>query len=225
MTVPRRLKKSFFCRHHVDVARDLLGCQLVWDGVSGIVVETEAYGAEDDPACHTWFRPSSREFFLRNQPGTTYVYMNYGIHWLLNVLTKDGIVLFRALEPSSGIELMQQRRGKESLSALCSGPGKLGQALALSGQDHGSSLLSSQRYVCRPSEQTPHTDIVTDYRVGLSQGLDQQWRFLIADHPHVSVPAGKAISTSRIRKQKEIREECPSSLPEKHSAGTGSRRK
>ncbi len=195
--------QSFFDRHHVDVARDLLGCCLHWDGVGGIIVETEAYAAEHDPACHTSFRPKAREFFQQNTAGTVYVYINYGIHWLLNVLAADGIVLFRAVEPTHGIELMRKRRSQQKLTALCSGPGKLGQALALSARDHGTSLLSQDRHIlARPAAGSDHPAILTDCRVGLSSALDRQWRFLIANSAHVSVPAGRAGSRARTSRER-----------------------
>lgn len=195
----RALQRDFFHRHHVDVARDLLGCRLVWLDVQGVIVETEAYAAEDDPACHTSFRPSARAFFRDNASGTAYVYINYGIHWMLNVLTADGIVLLRAVEPTHGIELMQQRRRQQRLSALCSGPGKLGQALGLSGEDHGRSLLSSTRHILPRPRGTESPVIASDVRVGISQGLDRLWRFLVTGNPHVSVPPGQAL-----RKRREL---------------------
>ncbi len=89
----QKLDVQFFDRHHLDVARDMIGTNLQWDGVGGMIVETEAYAAADDPACHTFFRPSARTFFENQTPGVAYACINYGIHWMLNVLTCDGIVL------------------------------------------------------------------------------------------------------------------------------------
>lgn len=200
MSRRQRHRRAFFERHHLDVARDLLGCQLVWHAVRGTIVETEAYAATDDPACHTSSRPAARAFFERHPPGTVYAYINYGLHWLLNVLTADGIVLFRALEPVQGIEIMQQRRGQQSLTSLCSGPGKLGQALGLSALDHGTSLLSPERHVLSRAPLDTELPIVADVRVGISQGLDRPWRFLIPHNPHVSVAAGRALARSRTRR-------------------------
>ncbi|MFN8707663.1 MAG: DNA-3-methyladenine glycosylase [Planctomyces sp.] len=242
---PKRCRRDFFDRHHLDVAEDLLFCHLGWDGVSGRIVETEAYALEGDPACHTATRPSTREFVRRYPPGTVYAYINYGMYWLLNVLAGDGIILIRAMEPLKGIETMQQRRRKSRLSDLCSGPGKLGQAINLGATDHGTSLMTKERHlvlceesidVCHwlrqcfpvnstdidrgtqahpvvmqhsltdnapgcntalPRDAEPSCRIVRDVRVGISSGLDLHWRFLIADNPHVSVPAGKALSKSR----------------------------
>jgi DNA-3-methyladenine glycosylase len=221
MTGMRRCTKSFFDRHHLEVARDLPGCHLFWDGLSGRIVETESYAVEGDPACHTATRRSASDFFCSNSPGTAYVYLNYGIHWMLNVLANDGIVLIRALQPISGIEIMQRRRGRTDLRELCSGPGKLGQALGLSGIDHGTSLMTQQRHIRRPgslgaadrprlasgpgqSANVESGNTVADVRVGLSVGLDREWRFLICDDSYVSVPVGKALSRRRVRRSVRI---------------------
>ncbi|MCA9063326.1 MAG: DNA-3-methyladenine glycosylase [Planctomycetaceae bacterium] len=191
MSDSETLPVEFFQRSHLTVAEALIGCTLVWDGVGGIVVETEAYAAEGDAACHTSFRPSARDFFARHSPGTAYVYLNYGVHWLLNVLTEDGIVLLRALQPTRGLKQMARRRGKSGENELCSGPGKIGQALRLSGRDHGTSLLTLKRCFLRRAPDIRLT-VCSDYRVGLSRAVDYPWRFLAEDHPCVSVPRGKA---------------------------------
>lgn len=190
------LTRSFFTRPFLTVARDLVGCVLVWDGCAGLIVELEAYGAVDDPACHTSVRPTAREFVARYPAGTAYVYLNYGMYWLLNVLVKgggeDGILLLRALEPLEGIPLMQQRRGRTALRDLCSGPGKLGRALALSRTDHTCELAGDDPHAPRTRGFRPRPpglplDIVTDGRIGLSVAQDRPWRFSLRDHPHVSV--------------------------------------
>jgi DNA-3-methyladenine glycosylase len=198
---PAWLEAGFFARHHVHVARDLIGCMLVWDDVGGVIVETEAYAAVDDPACHTSFRPSARRFFEANLPGTAYVYMNYGVHWLLNVLALDGIVLNRAMQPAMGIDVMQRRRALQEPASLCSGPGKIGQSLALSAADHGSSLLGPLRHVRSRPTDFNESAVQADTRVGLSQALDRDWRFLLANHPCVSIPFGKAQRTHRVTKR------------------------
>ncbi|MDP9291506.1 MAG: DNA-3-methyladenine glycosylase, partial [Verrucomicrobiota bacterium] len=133
----RKLRRSFFERDPVACASELIGCELEWDGCAGVIVETEAYSTIDDEACHTFMRPSAREFVAQHKAGTAYVYLNYGMHWLLNALVKngdeDGFVLIRALEPKRGIDEMKKRRSLENLTRLCSGPGKLTQALAVRG--------------------------------------------------------------------------------------------
>jgi len=194
--MPEALQRDFFQGDFLEVARQLIGTTLSWDGCGGTVIETEAYGIDDDPACHTSFRPSSRRFFDEHPAGTCYVYLNYGVYWLLNVLVKggpgpDGIILLRALEPTIGLPVMRSRRGHRSDRELCSGPGKLGVALGLSGRDHGSSCVctADRRFLaCGPAAPR----VATDLRVGISRGTELPWRFLAAGHPGVSVPQGKA---------------------------------
>lgn len=186
-----RLDRSFFNRNHLEVARDLIGCQLVWEGVRGIVVETEGYAAADDPACHTASRPSARQFWESHGPGTIYAYISYGVHWMLNVLAGDGIILFRALEPCSGLDVMQRRRGRCRDVELCSGPGKLGQAIALSAANHGQSLLSVRRHLRGRAGDFDPTTVVADLRVGITKAADRPWRFLLHGNPHVSVAPGR----------------------------------
>jgi 3-methyladenine DNA glycosylase Mpg len=119
----KRCERSFFDRAHLEVARDLLCCELVWDDVTGIIVETESYGNADDPACHTATRPSTREFIRRNPPGTVYAYINYGMYWLLNVLAADGIT--RAILPKHHHQRheYQNRKSVSGISAAdCPAP-------------------------------------------------------------------------------------------------------
>jgi DNA-3-methyladenine glycosylase len=108
------IPREFFTQSPVECARALVGCEIVWGNCRGLVVECEAYAAVGDPACHTFSRPSAREFVARHQAGAAYVYLNYGMHWMLNVLvkggTEDGFVLFRAIEPTVGIAAMTRRR-------------------------------------------------------------------------------------------------------------------
>lgn len=191
--------RSFFERPLLTVARELVGCTLVWDGCAGRIVEVEAYAAEGDPACHTMTRPSARAFVAAHPPGTAYVYLNYGMYWLLNVLVKgggqDGLVLFRALEPTAGLSVMRLRRGRERSEDLCSGPGKLGRALAVTGADHGHPLAWDPRggketpargLIRTVDAKTP--DLIEDGRIGISQATERLWRFSWRGHPHVSVP-------------------------------------
>lgn len=190
------LKSDFFERDVLTVAHDLIGVELEWQGCSGIIVETEAYAVEGDAACHTASRPSAREFVQKQPPGTAYVYLNYGMYWLFNLLVKgggrDGLILIRALEPRQGIQKMQERRNKQKLHELCSGPGKLGMALGITGDHHGTIMTGRQRPAeCGLRRPNQTTRVVTDIRVGISQAVDFPWRFLAVDHPHVSVPHGK----------------------------------
>lgn len=141
-------------------------------------METEAYEEFDDPACHTWNRPSAREFIATHDAGAAYVYLNYGVHWLFNVLTKNsegnGFVLFRALEPISGIERMQERRGIQGVPALCSGPGKLTKALDINGKDHGLEFLGLPETGIRMGGEPV---VVSGVRIGISRATDRHWRF------------------------------------------------
>ncbi len=185
------LTEQFFTTHPVTCARALIGCELVWEHCSGIIVETEAYAALGDEACHTFLRRGAQKFVDANPAGTAYVYLNYGIHWLLNVLIKgpemDGFVLIRALEPRRGVELMQERRGLTDTLKLCSGPGKLTQALSLPASFHGSSLCHDpQRSFHAPPLNEPPPAIVEDVRIGISRAADLRWRFLAADSRYVS---------------------------------------
>lgn len=190
------LEQDFFARDVLSVARDLIGVELEWQGCSGTIVETEAYAVEDDLACHTATRPSTREFVRKRPPGTAYIYFNYGMYWLFNLLVKggdrDGLILVRALEPRKGIEQMQVRRRKQKLHELCSGPGKLAMALGIVGDHHGTVMTGRKKPAgigLRPPSSA--LDVMTDIRVGISQAVDFPWRFLARGNAHVSVKHGK----------------------------------
>lgn len=192
------LTSTFFQRDVLHVAHDLIGVELVWKGTSGIIIETEAYAVENDPACHTATRPSARDFVHTQPPGTAYVYFNYGMYWLFNLLVKggprDGLILIRALHPQLGLPTMQQRRQREKLHELCSGPGKLAVALGITGTDHGTPMTGRHRPpgcgLRLAAKSSPH-EVVTDIRVGISQAIDFPWRFLSRHSPHLSVKHGR----------------------------------
>ncbi|MDQ3624458.1 MAG: DNA-3-methyladenine glycosylase [Verrucomicrobiota bacterium] len=191
------IARSFFQRDPVTCSRELVGCELVWNDCGGIIVETEAYSTVGDEACHTFMRPSARDFVARHSPGTAYVYFNYGMYWLLNVLVKggaqEGFVLLRALEPTRGLDLMAARRGarrpKQALlpPALCSGPGKLTIALGITGNDHGRDLCTSGEIGFRAGSRETH--VVPDVRIGISKATHLPWRFLERDSRFVSASA------------------------------------
>lgn len=184
------LRREFFTRDPLTCARELIGTELVWDKCRGIVVEVEAYAAIGDEAAHTFTRPSARAFIERNKAGAAYVYFNYGVHWMLNVLVKgseNGFVLFRALEPTAGIELMRKRRGLDDLRQLCSGPGKLTQALAITGADHEIDLCSDPEHCFRaPALRPDRRLVVADRRIGITRSAHFDWRFTLRDSPFVS---------------------------------------
>lgn len=185
------LPRRFFRADPLACAAALIGTELVWGRCAGIVVETEAYLVEGDEACHTFMRPSTRAFVERNQAATCYIYFNYGVHWMLNVLIKggprDGLILIRALEPTRGLALMRQRRGREELRALSSGPGKLTQALAIDKRHHEIDLASdpAHGFRARPNEQV---EVVADPRIGISRAKDFPWRFTLRGSRFISSP-------------------------------------
>jgi DNA-3-methyladenine glycosylase len=189
------LERDFFRRDPLTCARELIGCELVWNGAGGLIVEVEAYAEEGDEACHTFQRLSARKFIAEHDPGAAYVYINYGMHWLLNVLVKgrtNGFVLFRALEPTRGLRAMERRRLARaksplaySLHALCSGPGKLAQALDIDGRDHGRDLCAGGRIGILPAALPPAVE--TDVRIGISKAAHLPWRFLAKGSEFVSM--------------------------------------
>ncbi|MEX2580559.1 MAG: DNA-3-methyladenine glycosylase [Verrucomicrobiales bacterium] len=191
------LSSTFFERDPLVCARELIGTLLENNGCSGRVIETEAYRENGDPASHLFTRPSAREFAGRHAPGAAYVYLNYGVHWLANVLCRDretgeaGFVLFRALEPAEGLETMIRRRRTSLPRSLCSGPGKLAAALGIGVGHHGRSLVEDADFCLRRSTGSPSFPVATDKRIGISSGRDLPWRFLVPDHPGVSAKVGK----------------------------------
>jgi DNA-3-methyladenine glycosylase len=182
---------SFFERDPLVCAREVIGTELVWGRCSGIIVEAEAYLTLNDEACHTFTRPSTRAFVQRNRPGAIYIYFNYGVHWMLNLLVKGsertGLILIRALEPRRGLALMKQRRGVEEIDRLCSGPGKLTQALDITDRHHEKSICAGTRHYLLPraSEDVP---VLADPRIGISRSKDFPWRFTLRGSPFVSRP-------------------------------------
>lgn len=197
------LDRTFFQRDPVTCARELVGCTLRWGSCSGIIVETEAYGALNDEACHTWSRPSARAFVAKHPAAAAYVYFNYGMYWMLNVLVKggreDGFVLFRAIEPTAGIAAMVRRRTanlksrtppRKSQAWLCSGPGKLAQALGVTGQDHGRDFCADPAVGFFQPAGTREVD--AGPRIGISRAQELPWRFMLRGSEHLSVkPTGQ----------------------------------
>ena len=182
--------RRFFRRDPLTCARELIGAELVWGECAGIIVEVEAYAAANDEAAHTFTRPTARAFIERNKPGAAYVYFNYGVHWMLNVLVKgeeNGFVLIRALEPHRGIALMRKRRRAVDVRKLCSGPGKLTQALDITDRHHEMDLCTDPRHCFA---RTPGTafDVLTDKRIGITRSADRPWRFTLRGSQFLSVP-------------------------------------
>ena len=181
---------SFFERDPLVCARELIGTELIWGRCSGIIVETEAYLTLNDEACHTFTRPSTRAFVERNPPGAIYIYFNYGVHWMLNLLVKggerSGLILIRALEPRRGIALMQERRAVKEIRRLCSGPGKLTQALDITSRHHEKSICAGPRHCLLPRQE--EVRVVADARIGISRSQDFPWRFTLRGSQFVSRP-------------------------------------
>ncbi len=186
--VRERLGHEFFARPVVEVARDLIGCSLYRDGVGGVIVETEAYH-ESEPACHAYNGPTPRAKTLFEAPGIAYVYFSYGVHALFNVVCEsEGVgaaVLIRALEPVDGVQSMRRRRGRESIRDLCSGPGKLTQALGIE-LTHNASSLSSGAIGVFVNEPDKPLQIQQKTRVGIARATELPWRFIVAGNRFVS---------------------------------------
>ncbi|MDB5539376.1 MAG: DNA-3-methyladenine glycosylase [Devosia sp.] len=174
---------AFFNREVTAVARDLLGAEFTLDGVGGIIAETEAYHPTE-PASHAHRGPTPRNASMFLGPGHLYVYRSYGIHWCLNFVCADGAaVLIRAIEPLEGIERMAERRGLANRRDLCSGPGKLAQALAV-GKQHDGLRIDAPPFRFRPPESPP--PVVIGPRIGITKAADLPWRFGIAGSAFLS---------------------------------------
>jgi DNA-3-methyladenine glycosylase len=189
----RRLDAEWFAREPNLVARELIGCRLMRDGVGGTIVETEAYAA-DDPACHAFIGPTPRNEVIFGPPGHAYVYLSYGIHSLFNVVTEpDGIaaaVLIRALVPEHGIEAMRARRNGLADAQLCSGPGKLTVALGIDLADDGRRLERGPIALHARDESVPAPAIVAGPRIGITKAADLPWRYCLAGSRWLSRRAG-----------------------------------
>jgi DNA-3-methyladenine glycosylase len=183
------LGRAFFARPAVEVARDLVGKLLVRadDGVVARLVETEAYH-QDDPASHAYQRRTARNAPLYGPPGHAYVYLNYGVHWCLNVATgQDGVgegCLLRAAQPLEGLEVMHARRGPVAERDLLRGPGRLGQAYGLDGSWSGRDLCAGGPLHLADDADRP--DVAAGPRVGVSRAADRPWRFWLPGSPWVS---------------------------------------
>ncbi|MCW2987352.1 MAG: DNA-3-methyladenine glycosylase [Solirubrobacterales bacterium] len=185
----RRLPRAFFDRSVHEVARDLVGCRLFFDGVGGTIVETESY-ERDDPACHAYAGLTDRTEVLFGPPGRAYVYLSYGIHSLLNFVAEAegdaAAVLIRALEPSAGLEAMRDRRGDRPDGELCSGPGKLTEALGIGLERNGADLGRDPFLLL--GREGPVPEIVVGPRIGITKAVDRPWRFSAAGSRFVSRP-------------------------------------
>lgn len=191
---PPGLPAGYYDRPVLEVARDLIGCVVSHDGCSGVIVETEAYH-DSEPACHAFVGLTPRTATLFGPPGLAYVYRSYGIHALLNAVCEPAgvgaAVLIRALEPVDGVELMAERRGvagSRRRRDLCSGPGKLTQALGISLEANGSDLARGPVVISARDPARPGADVVIGRRIGITKAVELPWRFCAAGSPHLSAP-------------------------------------
>ena len=187
---------SLFDQPAETVARSLIGAELEVDGVGGVIVETEAYDVFD-PASHSFVGPTARNAPMFGPTGRAYVYRIYGIHWCFNVVCDAGqagsAVLLRALEPRTGLERMRERRGLAPAEALCSGPGKLCEALGIDGALNGRALDATPfdlRLHPQPQE------LVQGARIGITKGAETPWRFGLAGSRFLSRPFRPVTATA-----------------------------
>lgn len=188
------LPAGFYDRPVLEVARDLIGCVVSHLGTSGVIVETEAYH-HSEPACHAFVGLTPRTVTLFGPPGLAYVYRSYGIHALLNAVCEapgvGAAVLIRALEPLEGIELMAERRGLAGagrLRGLCSGPGKLTQALGIELSENGCDLSLGPVVVGARAAGWEEPETLIGRRIGITKAVELPWRFCAAGSPHLSAP-------------------------------------
>ena len=174
---------DYFSREVTEVARDLLGATFLVDGVGGRIVETEAYHPTD-AASHSFIGPTARNKTMFDGPGRVYVYRSYGIHWCVNfVCAGAAAILIRAIEPTHGLPEMAERRGLSDPRSLCSGPGKVGQALAIT-KAHDGLFLASPPFIFIPAK-APES-VVIGPRIGISKEVEKPWRFGIAGSAFLS---------------------------------------
>ena len=182
------LTTEFFARSVHDVAPDLLGVTFLVGGVGGVIVEVEAYDHED-PAAHGYRGKSARNASMFGPPGHAYVYRSYGIHWCVNFVCDDegvaSAVLIRALEPTRGLDTMRRRRGVDVERALCSGPGKLCQALGITREHDG---LPLDRPPFRLLRRAAEPEVATGSRIGITRAADLPWRYGIVGSRYLSRP-------------------------------------
>jgi DNA-3-methyladenine glycosylase len=187
------VKPDFYTRPVLEVAEALIGCVVSHGGCSGAIVETEAYH-DSEPASHAFVGLTPRTETLFGPPGHAYVYLSYGIHTMLNAVSEpEGVgaaVLIRALEPLDGLELMATRRGLDPshVRGLCSGPGKLTQALGIALADNGCDLARGPVVISGRPARFSDPVVQRDRRIGITKAAELPWRFCLAGSPYLSVP-------------------------------------
>lgn len=195
---PGALPARFYDRAVLEVARDLVGCTVSRDGCAGVIVETEAYH-HSEPASHAFVGLTPRTRTLFGPPGIAYVYRSYGVHAMLNAVAEpEGVgagVLIRSLEPVQGIDRMVERRGLDRLEQLCSGPGKLTQALGISLKDNGSDLARGPIVISARRPAWRDLPIVVSRRIGITRASELPWRFCAAGTRYASRPTAPRTRT------------------------------
>ena len=184
----RRLTKSFFRRSVHEVAPDLIGATLLFNGVGGRLVEVEAYH-HTDPAAHSYRGPTARNAVMFGPPGYAYVYRSYGIHWCLNLVCEPegsaSAVLTRALEPTEGLPVMRRRRGLGAAQLLCAGPGRVCQALGITAAHNG---LGLDEVPFALFARTGKVDVIAGPRIGITKAAEKPWRYGLKDSAFLSKP-------------------------------------
>jgi DNA-3-methyladenine glycosylase len=188
MPKSRKLNRDFFARSVHQVARELIGATFLFKGAGGTIVEVEAYH-HTDPAAHSYNGQTERNAVMFGPPGYAYVYRSYGIHWCVNfVCEAEGsasAVLIRALAPTEGLAVMRRRRGVHDERLLCSGPGRVCQALGITRSHNGLALDAPPFELRTPAKAV---EIVAGPRIGITKAVDQPWRFGAARSPYLSRP-------------------------------------
>jgi DNA-3-methyladenine glycosylase len=186
--VPKHLTKAFFNRSVNEVAPDLIGATLLFDGVGGRLVEVEAYH-HTEPAAHSFRGPTTRNVVMFGLPGYAYVYRSYGIHWCLNFVCEPegsaSAVLIRALEPTIALPRMRRRRGLSDLRLLCSGPGRVCEALGITGAHNGLMLDEPPFELLARSGKV---EIIAGPRIGITKAAEKPWRYGLKDSRFLSKP-------------------------------------
>jgi DNA-3-methyladenine glycosylase len=186
--MPTRLRRSFFARSVHEVAPELIGATLLFKGVGGMIVEVEAYH-HTDPAAHSFRGPTERNAIMFGPAGYAYVYRSYGIHWCLNFVCEPkgsaSAVLIRALAPTEGLAAMRRRRGLAEERLLCSGPGRLCEALGITGKHDG---LALDRAPFELHARTHDAEVAIGMRIGITKAVDHPWRYGLKASRFVSKP-------------------------------------
>jgi DNA-3-methyladenine glycosylase len=186
--MPTRLRRSFFARSVHEVAPELIGATLLFKGVGGVIVEVEAYH-HTDPAAHSFRGPTERNAIMFGPAGYAYVYRSYGIHWCLNFVCEPkgsaSAVLIRALMPTEGLAVMRRRRGVADERLLCSGPGRLCEALGITGKHDG---LALDQPPFELYARTQDAEVAVGPRIGITKAVDHPWRYGLKGSRFVSKP-------------------------------------